>query len=105
MRLPQLTPSQFRWGKPDLFEIKNNIIDDFNKFVKTVCHWVEVKVLPLAGGYTYTGGSGEDGFSKGKVVLSDLAINAIHQWGEVFSGLGAYSVQEVVFQAGLCLCE
>ena len=34
--------------------------------------------------------------------LGDLAINVIRQWGEVFCGFGAYSVQEVVFRAGLC---
>ena len=72
--------------------------------METVCCWVRIKVLPQARGYTHTGGgSEEEGLGKGNVVLSDLAINIVRQWGEVFCGFGAYSVQEVVFRAGLCL--
>ena len=69
-----------------------------------MCCWVKIKVLPLTGGghVSTDSGSEEDKLGKGNVVLSDLAINVIRQWGEVFSGFGAYSVQEVVFRAGLC---
>lgn len=71
-----------------------------------MCCWVRIKVLPQVGGYTHTGGGGKEGeFGKGNVVLSDLAINIICQLGEVFCGFGAYSVQEVVFQAGLSSSE
>ena len=55
----------------------------------------------MVGGYPYAGSDGKK-FEKGNVVLSDLAINIICQWGEVFHGFGVYSVQEVVFRAGLC---
>ena len=35
--------------------------------------------------------------------VQDYAINAVRAWGDVFCGFGAYSVQEVFFQAGqLC---
>ena len=72
-----------------------------------MCSWVKIKVLPLAGCYTYNDGDEEEEekLGKGKVVLSDLAITVIRQWGEVFCGFGAYSVQEVVFLAGLCLSK
>jgi len=66
--------------------------------------------LPQAGGYIYTADDDEgreevEKLGKGKVVLSDLTITVIHQWGEVFCGFGAYSVQDVMFLAGLCLSE
>lgn len=64
-----------------------------------MCCWVKIKILPLAGGYTYAEDDSEK-FGGGNVVLSDLAINVIRQWGEIFCGFGAYSVQEVVFRAG-----
>lgn len=69
-----------------------------------MCHWVKIKILPLAGGYTYADDD-KDTFGKGNVVLSDLAINVIRQWGEIFCGFGAYSVQEIVFRAGLYTSE
>ena len=87
-----------------MFEISNSILEDFHKFVETVCHWVKIKILLLAGGYTYADDD-KDTFGKGNVVLSDLAINVIRQWGEIFCGFGAYSVQEIVFRAGLYTSE
>ena len=76
-----------------------------------MCSWIKVKVLPQVGDYGHTGDDDDDDdddddaegeFGDDKVVLSDLAITIIRQWGEVFCGFGAYSVQEVVFRAGLC---
>jgi len=68
-----------------------------------VCSWVRIKVLPQVTGHIQTGnGNEEEEFGKGEVALTGLAINIIRQWGEVFCGFGAYSVQEVVFRAGLC---
>jgi hypothetical protein len=92
---------QFRWGKPGKFEIRNNILHDFDGFVKRVCQWVKIKILPRVGGYTYDGDDKDD-FGKQSVALGELASNVVRQWGsDVFCGFGAYSVQEVAFRAGL----
>jgi len=94
------SPLQFQWGKPGSFNINNNVLENFDEFVKTVCQWVKIKVLSKAQGYTY---EGEDkaNFGKQSVPLGELALNVVRQWGNnVFCGFGAYSVQEVAFLAG-----
>lgn len=64
-----------------------------------VCKWIKVKILPQVN-KSYEGGYG---FGKRKVNVQDYAVNVIREWGEVFCGFGAYSVQEVFFLAGLSL--
>lgn len=94
-------PPQFQWGEPGSFEISNNILTDFGGFVETVCQWIKIKIFPRAGGYKYSGDD-KDKFGTQNVALGELAITIIRQWGsDVFCGFGAYSVQEVVFRAGL----
>ena len=34
------------------------------------------------------------------VNIQEYAVNTIQAWGDVFCGFGAYSIQEVFFQAG-----
>ena len=66
-----------------------------------MCQWIKIKIFPRVGNYTYNGDD-KDKFGPHSVVLGELAINVIRQQGsDVFCGFGAYSVQEVVFQAGL----
>jgi hypothetical protein len=102
--LPTLSPSEYsnplhfhfqlRWGIPGGFEIKNNVIEHFDNFVKTACEWVKIKI------FSQSSQSGA-GFGKGKVSSGEYATKIIREWNEVFCGFGAYSVQEVFFQAGL----
>ena len=98
--------SQFRWGKPGTFEIKNIVVENFDQFAKNVCKWVQVKIFPKID-KSYGGGDEEDdeefGGTEVTVNVQDYAVNAIWTWGDVFCGFGAYSVQEVFFRAGqLC---
>jgi hypothetical protein len=65
--------------------------------VKTVCKWIEVKILPQVNkAYVDDGSFGDRKVSKG-----DYATKTIRTWNEVFCGFGVYSVQEVFFRAGL----
>jgi len=59
---------------------------------------MKVKILPQVYGDSCEGGIG---FGERKINIQDYAVNVIREWGEVFCGFGAYSVQEVFFRAGL----
>lgn len=89
---------QFRWGEPGSFEIKNSVIDNFDEFVATACRWIKFKIFPRIE-KSYNEGDSDE-FGEGTVNVQDYAVNAIRAWGEVFCGFGAYSIQEVFFQAG-----
>ena len=93
----QLTSSQFRWNEPGTSKIKNSVIDNFDEFVTTVCKWIRAKILPRVD-KSY---KDDGGFGARKVNIQDYAVNAVREWGDVFCGFGAYSVQEVFFRAGL----
>ena len=74
----------------------------------TVCKWIETKVFPrLDNSFKESDEvSNHKGKAKAKVVnVQDYAVNVIWEWGEVFCGFGAYSVQEVFFRAGLFYCS
>ena len=93
-----LTPlhSQFCWGKPGLYEIKNSVINAFDAFVENVCKWIRFKVFPRI----VKSFEEDNELGKAKVNVQDYAVNVIQTWGEVFCGFGAYSIQEVFFCAG-----
>ena len=71
----------------------------------TVCKWIQVKILPQFN-KSYTPSEEEAGefVDRGVVNIQNYAVNVIREWGEVFCGFGAYSVQEVFFRAGLFYC-
>ena len=88
---------QFHWGTPGEFEVKNSIVDpNFDNFVENVCKWIEVKAF----GQVNKDNDGTQ-FSKCGVNKSAYASTTIWEWNEVPSGPGAYSAQELLFQAGL----
>ena len=103
--------SQFCWGEPGSFEIKNSVVGNFDKFVVTACKWIRIKIFPRVQ-ESYNGGDesesegdededeDEDEFGGGIVNVKDYAVNVIWMWGGVFCGFGAYSIQEVFFRAG-----
>ena len=63
-----------------------------------MCKWIKTKIIPRID---KSHEEGDPGFNKRKVNIQDYAVNTIRDWGEVFCGFGAYSVQEVFFMAGL----
>lgn len=88
---------QFRWGTPGKFEIKNNVIDNFDNFVETTCKWIKMKIFPLVS-KAYVD---DESFGDRKVSKGEYATKVVRGWNEIFCGFGAYSVQEVFFRAGL----
>ena len=71
--------------------------------MRGVCKWIKVKIFPRINKMNSGGEEGESevfGSAKVTVNVQDYAVNAIWAWGDVHCGFGAYSVQEVFFQAG-----
>lgn len=89
---------QFHWGAPGTFEIQNNIIANFDKFLEKVCQWIGNKIIPQIDSSIQV--DNDFDFGVCKVNLHDYAVNVVHTWGDVFCGFGAYSVQEAFFLAG-----
>lgn len=67
---------QFWWGNPGTFNIDNNVLENFDEFVKTACKWVKIKTLPWVRGYKYSGDD-EDDFGDQTVPLGELATGII----------------------------